>query len=188
MRIHRWSLALGILVGFLLGAGATYAAIQYSYEVEVPALVIVGTINPPLEIVTNELPDAEVGEEYHAALEASGGATPYAWNVTGLPNGLTCSDDGVISGTPIGQVGQFTMTATVTDDLGDTDGRELSLTTVCRMGDANLDGVVDAGDITKVKRIFFEMDDPTPCGDVNGDGLVNAGDVTAIKIVIFGLM
>jgi len=41
MKIPLWSKALGIIIGFLLGAGVTYAAVQYCYEVEVPASVVV---------------------------------------------------------------------------------------------------------------------------------------------------
>jgi C1A family cysteine protease len=53
------------------------------------------------------------------------------------------------------------------------------------LGDANMDGVVDTGDITKVKRIYFGLDNPTPCADVNGDGFIDTGDITAIKIIYF---
>ena len=102
--------------------------------------------------------------------------------------GLTCSADGVISGTPIGEVGEFTGSVTVTCDLLNTDSTDLTLTVWCKPGDVNLDGVVDAGDITKVKRIYFGMDDPTPCADVNGDGIVDAGDLTAIRLIMYGLM
>ena len=185
MKAPLWSIASGILVGFLLGAGVTYAAVHYSYQAEAPAQVTV-VIGPV--IITSELPSGQVGEEYSASLQVAGGVDPYIWEATGLPNSLICSDDGVISGTPIGQVGQFTITAAVTDDFGDTASRELTLTISCKLGDASLDGIVDAGDITTVKRILFEIEEPTPCADVNGDGLVNAGDITAIKIIYFGLM
>ncbi|MGA8848311.1 MAG: NosD domain-containing protein [Dehalococcoidia bacterium] len=61
----------------------------------------------------------------------------------------------------------------------------VTVTISCKLGDANMDGVVDTGDITKVKRIYFELDPPTPCADVNGDGLIDTGDITAIKVIYF---
>jgi len=140
----------------------------------------------PLEITTTALPDGELGEAYTATLEVTGGQPPYSWGATGLPGGLTCSTVGVISGTPTAS-GDFSVTVTVTDSFTtpNTDQKILALF-VCIVGDANGDGVVDTGDITKVKRIYFELDDPTPCADVNGDGWIDTGDITAIKAIYFG--
>jgi predicted extracellular nuclease len=47
-------------------------------------------------------------------LQASGGTTPYSWEVSGLPDGLSETSDGVIGGTPT-TAGTSTVTATVTD-------------------------------------------------------------------------
>jgi hypothetical protein len=55
------------------------------------------------------------------------------------------------------------------------------------LGDANGDGVVDTGDITKIKRIYFEIDDPTPCADANMDDVVDTGDITKVKRIYFEL-
>ena len=57
----------------------------------------------------------------------------------------------------------------------------------CIPGDANGDGVVDTGDITKVKRIIMGLDPPTPCADANQDGVIDTGDITKIKRIIMGL-
>jgi len=140
-----------------------------------------------LGITTTSLPEVKVGDYYEATLEATGGQSPYTWGSTGLPAGLTCSAAGVISGTPT-ESGDFSVTVTVTDSFTtpNTDQRILALF-VCIVGDANMDGVVDTGDITKVKRIYFELDPPTPCADVNGDGLIDTGDITAIKGIYFGI-
>ena len=59
--------------------------------------------------------------------------------------------------------------------------------TAGRIGDANGDGIVDTGDITKIRRIYFGMDDPTPAADVNQDGIVDTGDITRVKRIYFGL-
>jgi hypothetical protein len=55
------------------------------------------------------------------------------------------------------------------------------------LGDANEDSKVDTGDITKVKRIYFGVDTPTPGADANQDGKVDPGDITKIKRIYFGL-
>jgi len=83
--------------------------------------------------------------------------------------------------------GNFSVTVTVTDSFTtpNTDQKILALY-VCIVGDANTDGVVDTGDITKVKRIYFGIDPPTDCADVNGDGKIDTGDITAIRIIYFG--
>ena len=57
----------------------------------------------------------------------------------------------------------------------------------CIPGDANGDGVVDTGDITKVKRIIMGLDDPTCGADANQDGVIDTGDITKIKLIIMGL-
>ncbi|MGA8850018.1 MAG: putative Ig domain-containing protein [Dehalococcoidia bacterium] len=135
---------------------------------------------------TSPLPDGKMNQAYTATLVATGGKTPYTWTATGLPAGLTCSAAGVISGTPTSG-GQLSVNATVTDSFSppNTVWKTLNLF-VCILGDANGDGVVDTGDITKVKRIYFGLDDPTGCADVNGDGNIDTGDITAIRIIYFG--
>ncbi|MGA8850020.1 MAG: C1 family peptidase [Dehalococcoidia bacterium] len=142
-------------------------------------------VYPTLEITTTTLPDGELGEAYTATLEATGGKTPYTWTTTGLPAGLNCSAAGVMSGTPVGEVGSFNVTVAVTDALTNIASKDLMLMISCRLGDANMDGVVDTGDITKVKRIYFELDPQTPCADANGDEIIDTGDITAIKIIYF---
>jgi eukaryotic-like serine/threonine-protein kinase len=55
---------------------------------------------PPLTVVTASLPSGTTGDDYSAAVTASGGTTPYTWSATGLPGGLTIdSATGTISGT-----------------------------------------------------------------------------------------
>ncbi|MGA8850021.1 MAG: putative Ig domain-containing protein [Dehalococcoidia bacterium] len=139
-----------------------------------------------LEIATTSLPEGKVGYAYTATLVATGGRAPYTWKATGLPAGLTCSAAGVISGTPTAS-GDFSVTANVTDSSSPPNTvKKTNLTLfVCILGDANGDGVVDTGDITKLKRIYFGLDAPTPCADVNGDEIIDTGDITAIKIIYF---
>ena len=138
-----------------------------------------------LQIATASLPDANAGDAYTATLAVTGGKPPLTWEATGLPAGLTCCPAGVISGTAT-EVGDFTIRVSVNDGLARSDSVELSMRVSCKPGDVNVDCVVDTGDITKVKRIYFGLDGPTPCADVNEDGFIDTGDITAIKVIYFG--
>ena len=59
-------------------------------------------INPCIVISPDTLPVAEVGVAYNQTLTATGGNPPITFSVTAgsLPNGITLSSDGVLSGTP----------------------------------------------------------------------------------------
>ena len=72
-----------------------------------------------LTVVTASLPDGVVGIAYSASLTASGGVPPYSWTVTGLPDGLTATAAGAISGTPT-TPGKFTVVVMVKDVAGTT--------------------------------------------------------------------
>ncbi|WP_292103623.1 Ig-like domain-containing protein [Brevundimonas sp.] len=72
---------------------------------------------PDLVIAPSALPQARFQTAYTQVLSASGGVAPYAdWRITGgaLPDGLTLSSSGVISGTPQA-FGEFDLTVAVTD-------------------------------------------------------------------------
>ncbi len=55
----------------------------------------------PFSVLTKRLPDAAPGKAYEYALQAEGGIQPYSWSVVSgsLPEGLTLSSAGVITGT-----------------------------------------------------------------------------------------
>lgn len=76
------------------------------------------TVHPPLAVDTTSLPDGTVGTPYRATLSASGGnGQPYVWSLakgSSLPDGLSLSGDGVISGTP-SEAGTVEFTVTVND-------------------------------------------------------------------------
>lgn len=55
------------------------------------------------------------------------------------------------------------------------------------LGDANGDKLVNAGDITKIKREYFGLDPWTADADANRDGLVDTGDITKVKGIYFGM-
>ena len=59
------------------------------------------TISNNLKITSTSLPNAEVGTQYSATIQASGGTAPYTFSLPlggGLPQGLSLSSTGVISG------------------------------------------------------------------------------------------
>lgn len=84
-----------------------------------------GTVTP--KITTDSLPNGTVDTEYKQTLIADGTA-PITWKVTGgdLPDGLSLSEDGVLSGTPTAEK-DFTFTVTATNDAG-SDSKEFTLT------------------------------------------------------------
>ena len=73
------------------------------------------TINPGVSITTSTLPNGVAGSQYASTtMNATGGTSPYTWTVTSLPNGLTMSTGGVITGTP-STAGTANAIFTVTD-------------------------------------------------------------------------
>jgi len=54
----------------------------------------------------------------------------------------------------------------------------------CGPCDPNCDGSIDARDLTKMHRIIAGIDTATPGADCNGDGKVDARDLTAIKQIV----
>lgn len=84
------------------------------------------TIAPALSITSGSLPPASIGVAYSQSLSASGGTGGYVWSASGLPQGLSVSTGGQISGTP-GAAGSFPVGVTVKDSAGDTATATLTL-------------------------------------------------------------
>ena len=76
-----------------------------------------------LSVVTSALPEGIIASSYSAQLEATGGVTPYTWDLADesdpLPDGLTLHSNGVIDGTPT-TAGTFGFTVEVTDSTSPT--------------------------------------------------------------------
>lgn len=56
-----------------------------------------------------------------------------------------------------------------------------------RFGDANVDGTVNMGDVTKIERIILGLDTPNIDADANGNGSIDMGDVVTVERMILGL-
>ena len=84
-----------------------------------------------LAITTASLPYATNAVPYAAVLAASGGTPPYVWTQAAgaLPAGLDLASNGVIAGTPLSG-GSNTFSLRVTDDIGASVTRQLTLMVV----------------------------------------------------------
>lgn len=93
-----------------------------------PLTLEVGPPPPPLLIRTESFPQGLQGLPYNAQLEASGGLGPYTWTIeTGaLPDGLTMTSAGVISGRP-SIAGATSFLVRVKDSLGTSSTKTLFL-------------------------------------------------------------
>lgn len=91
------------------------------------ALVSITVTAPTLAIAPQTLSQAQVGSSYSETLSATLGTAPYTFTATGLPDGLTLSEDGTLSGTPTVS-GDFTVSVTATDSLGALGQVDLTLT------------------------------------------------------------
>ncbi|MFZ9018141.1 MAG: putative Ig domain-containing protein, partial [Ilumatobacteraceae bacterium] len=78
-----------------------------------------------VQITTTSLPAGTTGSAYSATLSASGGDGTNTWDVSGLPSGLSLTDD-TISGTP-DAAGTSTVTGSVLSGDGSSDSVDLEL-------------------------------------------------------------
>ncbi len=95
-------------------------------------LDVFGYLSGPsqLTITTTSLPSGTTGVAYNATLMAAGGQPPYTWSLSGgttLPPGLTLSDNGVITGTPL-MPGPYQFTVQVQDALNNVASQQLTIT------------------------------------------------------------
>lgn len=88
-------------------------------------------------IIGSAMPSGAVTVAYNATLTAGGGVSPYTWSVISgtLPQGLTLSSGGVLSGTPTA-AGSSTVTIQVTDSA--TPAAQGSVTAVITIVDSAL--------------------------------------------------
>jgi len=144
---------------------------------------------PALEIVTATVPDGWVNEAYLQQLNASGGTAPYSWsdlNGNLVGTGLTLSDDGLLSGTPL-HAEQIDFTAHVQDQASSSTSKTYSFT-VHLNGDADGSGAVDISDAVHITAYIFSGGPapvPPAAGDANCDHAVDISDVVYLISYIF---
>ena len=87
-----------------------------------------------LTISTASIADAEKQTAYSFTMTGVGGVTPYTWSATGLPPTLTINPStGEITGTPGGgEVGTYSVTITLVDDVGTTVQRTYTFNVISR--------------------------------------------------------
>lgn len=117
------------------------------------------TPDAPLTILATPLADAKVKESFAAQFAASGGKPPYSWfNSGALPQGMTLTPDGAISGVP--QIaGDATLNVAVTDQSGQTATQSFALLIKSALPDAvtNLSGFIS---LHKVALTWINPADP----------------------------
>lgn len=87
------------------------------------------TVNPALTITTSSLPVGTANNAYSQQLSVAGGSGGYSFSTsTTLPNGLSLSTSGLLSGSPTAEFGPSNINILVTDSNGDTQTKSLSLT------------------------------------------------------------
>ncbi len=89
-----------------------------AYSIVIAAAPTTPTSCPAITLTPTTLPNASAGTAYSQTLAGSGGTAPYSFGVTAgtLPNGLTLTAAGVLSGTPtVSGTSTFTIRATAAD-------------------------------------------------------------------------
>ena len=156
-----------------------------------------------LGIATRSMREGKAGEEYEAALEATGGEPPYRWSITSgaLPYGTSLdSETGTISGTPKEEA-EFTFTVAVTDSATppNESSKELSIDVAPEHSKGTFGGWTWAGGIVGVifavailltllgirERKEFSLDKPWAIGK---SLLTTFQNRTFLKFVVIDLM
>jgi len=129
---HTWQVVAGALPpGLALSSagqisGTPQAVGQFAFSVRVAdgsgrsaSASFALTAMNALRVLTTTLPEVEAGSAYQATFQATGGTPPYRWSLIEgrLPDGLTLSVAGVISGTPFGG-SPASVVAAATDSSG----------------------------------------------------------------------
>jgi large repetitive protein len=138
---YSWTLESGVLpVGVVLTTGGALTGTptesgDHAFTVQVmdgagrvATRSLTLTVEPAPTIQSSSLPFGDVGTPYAAQLQATGGTGAYTWSVTqgALPDGLSLSPAGAITGTPTA-VGSSSFTVQVTDEAAATDSRAFTL-------------------------------------------------------------
>lgn len=118
----------GLLSGTPTTAGSFTFTARVADAVSTDSRALTVVVQGPPVITTSAVDDAYANEPYTFTLAVSGGRAPYSWSITSSPPpNLALSSSGVLSG--FGPyAGTFPFTVRVTDSLGRSNTRTLSLT------------------------------------------------------------
>ena len=102
---------------------------RYGYGVCIDQIDIMSGPMPPMITTATHLPPGTVGIAYSHAFEATGGTAPYVWTLVDgvLPDGLSFSSDGVLSGIP-GEAANVELVISATGNNGMASTNLFSLT------------------------------------------------------------
>lgn len=107
----------------------TLTATSSTGDVATAVVYFVGPSGPTISLSPSSLPGEYISRSYSQTITASGGSAPYSYSHTSgtLPNGLSLSSGGAITGTT-GATGTFSFTITATDAGGYTGSQSYSIT------------------------------------------------------------
>lgn len=107
----------------------TLTATSSTGDVATATVYFVGPSGPSISLSPSSLPGEYINRSYNQTVSASGGSAPYTYTHTAgtLPNGLSLSSGGSITGTT-SATGTFTFTITATDASGYTGSQSYSIT------------------------------------------------------------
>jgi hypothetical protein len=155
------------------------------------------TINPPVAILTDSLPEATEGEPYSFQITAVNGTGPLSWNdffgdLTGT--GLSLSTTGLLSGTPL-DTGTISFMPRAADSTGSADQKYLDLVIVLPFICGDVDGSDEepnVADLTYLVAFLFQSGPVPPVeaaanvdGLVGPGGLIDVGDLTYLVAYLF---
>lgn len=164
--------------------GATYdPGTSYGYGAS-SATPVQRTVIAPARITTTSVPAATVGQAYSQQLVATDGTAPYVWSLSSgtLPDGLTLSPGGLLSGTPTID-GSSAVTVAVSDSGTTQTGDTQDLTVVVGPGTFTVGAPTIAGSA----RVGETLTCAAPAGPgsraytwVRGTGVVGQGATYAL--------
>ncbi len=134
-----------------------------------------------ISLTPANLPDVLEGRPYAQALTASGGVGPYTFAVSGgaLPEGVTLSSGGVLSGTP-NAAGVFSFDVTATDAFGNSGAATMTLAVSARPNpalSADIRGLLSSEDSLSQRFAWTQLGnfharfDSLRSGGGNGGGM-----------------
>ena len=162
-------LSLSSAAGKVAGTPGTLGTYSVTIQVEdatgktaTKAFSFVVSEKADLMILTESLPNAQIGDYYTETLRGYGGTKPYVWSIQGLPEWLSLdSKTGIITGTPLSPA-IHNFTVQLADSADATVTRELRLTVNEHDGLLIETRILDAAEYDKEYSVQLEASGGTP--------------------------